>query len=631
MKIFKYIYQIKISKMKKRFFFLGVFLFFLIIFSLISSAETPTITANATKPDTVYTNTSWELNITATDSENSTLTSYTQFYVNGTASGSELNHSISNNTNTNVANLSSTTFNKGATLIAEMWASDVQYNSSKKNSTQVTVQNLAPTQPSLTNPANNSYTNTIITTNWTASSDADDDTVYYYILVNRTQACYTSDLNCSYSSIDGYYQWNVTPYDGTVNGTTSDSRYYAYDITPPIVSVNSSEGTSTTASTTIISGIATDSGSGIVNVTINGVNATNLNVLTGAYSLSVSLDVGSNLITVIAYDQAGNSVTNVSLTVTRSSTPSGGGGGGSSVSYEQKSLGTLAAGSSKKITFLESDTHGITEIEIKVKNRVTNAKIRIDTGSLPSGAPKPSTKGSVYKYIEITKVDITDDDIEKAVIQFKVKKSWLTEKGYGIDAVILHRYYNKKWDILETKRVGFGTDYYYYSAESLGFSTFAITAEKAPAVKPAEKITEEKVTTKDTEKNVTEIIPEEEIVTQKKWFNFSNMFKNVQFKINWKLMSIIIVVILTAFFVQKKWNVLKISVGMESEAIIAITGKMEKAEKLIKEGDIDSAKKTYRKILKIYDGLPVKERKWVYKEIQSLYNKIKTKGIQEKK
>ena len=617
--------------MKKRFFFLGVFLFFLIIFSLISSAETPTITANATKPDTVYTNTSWELNITATDSENSTLTSYTQFYVNGTASGSELNHSISNNTNTNVANLSSTTFNKGATLIAEMWASDVQYNSSKKNSTQVTVQNLAPTQPSLTNPANNSYTNTIITTNWTASSDADDDTVYYYILVNRTQACYTSDLNCSYSSIDGYYQWNVTPYDGTVNGTTSDSRYYAYDITPPIVSVNSSEGTSTTASTTIISGIATDSGSGIVNVTINGVNATNLNVLTGAYSLSVSLDVGSNLITVIAYDQAGNSVTNVSLTVTRSSTPSGGGGGGSSVSYEQKSLGTLAAGSSKKITFLESDTHGITEIEIKVKNRVTNAKIRIDTGSLPSGAPKPSTKGSVYKYIEITKVDITDNDIEKTVIQFKVKKSWLTEKGYGIDAVSLHRYYNKKWDILETKRVGFGTDYYYYSAESLGFSTFAITAEKAPAVKPAEKITEEKVTTKDTEKNVTEIIPEEEIVTQKKWFNFSNMFKNVQFKINWKLMSIIIVVILTAFFVQKKWNVLKISVGMESEAIIAITGKMEKAEKLIKEGDIDSAKKTYRKILKIYDGLPVKERKWVYKEIQSLYNKIKTKGIQEKK
>ena len=84
--------------------------------------------------------------------------------------------------------------------------------------------------------------------------------------------------------------------------------------------------------------------------------------------------------------------------------------------------------------------------------------------------------------------------------------------------------------------------------------------------------------------------------------------------------------VLAVYFVQRKWNVLKISVGMESEAIIAVTSKMEKAEKLIQEGDINSAKKTYKKVLKIYDGLPVKERKWVYKEIQSLYNKLKTAG-----
>jgi len=70
---------------------------------------------------------------------------------------------------------------------------------------------------------------------------------------------------------------------------------------------------------------------------------------------------------------------------------------------------------------------------------------------------------------------------------------------------------------------------------------------------------------------------------------------------------------------------------MEPEAVIVIANKLEKARKQVQEGDIDSAKKTYRKILKIYNGLPVKERKWVYKEIQSLYNIIKTKGIQEKK
>jgi hypothetical protein len=65
---------------------------------------------------------------------------------------------------------------------------------------------------------------------------------------------------------------------------------------------------------------------------------------------------------------------------------------------------------------------------------------------------------------------------------------------------------------------------------------------------------------------------------------------------------------------------------MESEAVIAVTTKMEKTEKFIKEGNIGSAKKTYTNLLKIYEGLPINEKKWVYKEIQSLYNGIKNKS-----
>lgn len=110
-------------------------------------------------------------------------------------------------------------------------------------------------------------------------------------------------------------------------------------------------------------------------------------------------------------------------------------------------------------------------------------------------------------------------------------------------------------------------------------------------------------------------------------FNFSSIFNNLHLRFNksWLWTAIIIIAILAVYFMQKKWNVLKISIDMESEAIMAITSKMEEAEKFIKEGNINSAKKTYRKILKVYDWLPVKERKWVYKEIQSLYSKIKNK------
>jgi len=104
-----------------------------------SANTAPSIISNITKPDTVYTNTDWKLNITATDPENASFTAYTQFYINGESSGGEASHSINNNTNTNVANLSSSSFNAGDKLIAEMWVSDIEYNSTKTNSSEVTV------------------------------------------------------------------------------------------------------------------------------------------------------------------------------------------------------------------------------------------------------------------------------------------------------------------------------------------------------------------------------------------------------------------------------------------------------------------------------------------------------------
>ena len=132
-----------------------------------------------------------------------------------------------------------------------------------------------------------------------------------------------------------------------------------------------------------------------------------------------------------------------------------------------------------------------------------------------------------------------------------------------------------------------------------------------------------------TKKNTTEKVSTEEpkeVIREKPTFPVKFGLKKVNLDITWIWVMIVVIGILTAFFVQKKWNLLKIDISMESESIIAITTKMEKAEKFIKEGDINSAKKVYKKIIKAYDWLPVKERRWTYKEIQSLYNKIKSAG-----
>jgi hypothetical protein len=151
----------------------------------------------------------------------------------------------------------------------------------------------------------------------------DNGTTNISMPVNGTTNCFINMTNQS----EATYTYKVWTNDTSGNWGNSSERYITLDTTDPAVNVSSSAGASTTAITTTILGTATDSGSGILNVTVNGVNAT-LNI-SGAYSLSVDLIVGSNLINVTVYDNAGNSVSNTSVTVTRTTTSTGGGGGSS--------------------------------------------------------------------------------------------------------------------------------------------------------------------------------------------------------------------------------------------------------------------------------------------------------------
>ncbi len=79
----------------------------------------------------------WQINITATDPDNLTFNTYTQFYINDTISGSEFVFTISNNTNTNIANLSNALFFDGAEITAEVWVGDGDSNTTKVNITTI--------------------------------------------------------------------------------------------------------------------------------------------------------------------------------------------------------------------------------------------------------------------------------------------------------------------------------------------------------------------------------------------------------------------------------------------------------------------------------------------------------------
>lgn len=89
--------------------------------------------------------------------------------------------------------------------------------------------------------------------------------------------------------------------------------------------------------------------------------------------------------------------------------------------------------------------------------------------------------GEVYNYLNIWVGNggyATKENIENAVICFRVEKSWVEEKNIDESSIVLNRYSEKKWNELPTTLLRNDDRYLYYTAETPGFSPFAITAKK---------------------------------------------------------------------------------------------------------------------------------------------------------
>ncbi len=99
------------------------------------SNSAPILTANVTSPDLIYENTDWLINITASDTDDNYLSTYTQFYVNDTKIGGLQYYNLTNNTNSLIATLSSSNFETLDNLTAEIILGDDTINNSAVNLT----------------------------------------------------------------------------------------------------------------------------------------------------------------------------------------------------------------------------------------------------------------------------------------------------------------------------------------------------------------------------------------------------------------------------------------------------------------------------------------------------------------
>jgi len=192
--------------------------------------------------------------------------------------------------------------------------------------------------------------------------------------------------------------------------------------------------------------------------------------------------------------------TNGTVTTTTTTTTSAGPGGGSSGTggtggaaigaattttttaapvVETKKITSVAAGSSYLLNVTKSSDLKVDQIEIDVKNAAANVQVQIKESSAPAGNfAISSALGLAYKYLEITKTNITDSDISGVTIKFKVEKSWLTANGIDVNTIKLKRLVGSTWTDLPTTLLTQDTTYYYFEAASPGLSLFAITGQK---------------------------------------------------------------------------------------------------------------------------------------------------------
>ena len=168
-----------------------------------------------------------------------------------------------------------------------------------------------------------------------------------------------------------------------------------------------------------------------------------------------------------------------------SSSSSGGGGAGGSpepqnnVEAKELSQTYIACGQFVKFDFPQKTIPVVSVIfdsKKTVGKTITIAEMLKGRSTLVSGEPSDE----VYKFFNVWVGNsgfATSKNIKNAVVDFKVVKSWIHDKNIDQSSISLNMYSDKKWDQLPTNLSGEDNQYLYFTAQTPGFSSFAITGK----------------------------------------------------------------------------------------------------------------------------------------------------------
>ena len=118
----------------------------------------------------------------------------------------------------------------------------------------------------------------------------------------------------------------------------------------------------------------------------------------------------------------------------------------------------------------------IISISMDLKHTVFNLKTTLGKAEKTAEVPTPS--GNVYAYFEISS-NVHPDNLKKGEVKFRVNEEWIRKNSINAEKIKLKRYVSGSgWEALPTKKIGEDDRNVYFSAETKGFSLFAITGEK---------------------------------------------------------------------------------------------------------------------------------------------------------
>ncbi len=198
----------------------------------------------------------------------------------------------------------------------------------------------------------------------------------------------------------------------------------------------------------------------------------------------------SKTATITALSQTGSSSDSNSGGSSGSGSGSSGGSGGGAgspepaknVKVKELSQAFITSGNPAKFDFTNEATD-IVYLCFDPKKTVGKTTTIIEMLKSKSTLTPETPEGEVYNYLNIWVGNggygSDEDNLENGIICFKVEKDWIKDKEIDKSSIILNRYSDKKWNELPTAFVKEDNSYLYFTAETPGFSPFAITARTA--------------------------------------------------------------------------------------------------------------------------------------------------------